>query len=392
MKEDSTMSLSRRRFVQTVSAGAAGLWVAGRGREAALFDLGFETLHAQTNSPIILASNENPLGPGRAVLDAVRAGFGELGRYQFATAAEVTELVAKKHGVKPENVLLGSGSTQILRTTTHVFCSRTAPLIAPIPAYEECAGYAALMGYPVRTVKLTPPPELKMDVAAILDAAKGGGMVFACNPNNPVATAVDGKTSRDFIAALAKVSPNTTTLVDEAYFEYATMPGYETMIPLAVENPRVVVARTFSKAFGMAGLRIGYAIGHRDSIAKMRAWDADGALNVLGLSAARAALTQDPNILKNESKRNTEARAFTAKWFSDRGYTPTDSQTNFLFVDIKRPARGFREACAKQGILVGRDFPPYEKSHCRISISTMEDMQKAVKVFEAALAVPAVAA
>ena len=386
------MSLSRRRFVQTVSAGAAGLWVAGRGREAALFDLGFETLHAQTNSPIILASNENPLGPGRAVLDAVRAGFGELGRYQFATSAEVTELVAKKHGVKPENVLLGSGSTQILRTTTHVFCSRTAPLIAPIPAYEECAGYAALMGYPVRTVKLTPPPDLKMDVNAILEAAKGGGMVFACNPNNPVATAVDGKTSRDFIAALAKVSPNTTTLVDEAYFEYATMPGYETMIPLAVENPRVVVARTFSKAFGMAGLRIGYAIGHRDSIAKMRAWDGDGAINVLGLSAARAALTQDPNILKAESKRNTEARAFTAKWFSDRGYTPTDSQTNFLFVDIKRPARGFRDACAKQGILVGRDFPPYEKSHCRISISTMEDMQKAVKVFEAALAIPAAAA
>jgi histidinol-phosphate aminotransferase len=386
------MSLSRRRFVQTVGAGAAGFWVAGRGREAGLFDLGFDALHAQTSSPIILASNENPLGPGRAVLDAVRAGFGELGRYQFATAAEVTELVAKKHGVKPENVLLGSGSTQILRTTTHVFCSRTAPLIAPIPAYEECAGYAALMGYPVRTVKLTPPPELKMDVAAILDAAKGGGMVFACNPNNPVATAVDGKTSRDFIAALAKVSPNTTTLVDEAYFEYATMPGYETMIPLAVENPRVVVARTFSKAFGMAGLRIGYAIGHRDSIAKMRNWDADGAINVLGLSAARAALTQDPNILKTESKRNTEARAFTAKWFKDRGYTPTDSQTNFLFVDIKRPARGFREACAKQGILVGRDFPPYEKTHCRISISTMEDMQKAVKVFEAALAVPAQAA
>ena len=386
------MSLSRRRFVQTLSAGAAGYWVAGRGREAGLFDLGFDALHAQTSSPIILASNENPLGPGRAVLDAVRAGFGELGRYQFATAAEVTELVAKKHGVKPENVLLGSGSTQILRTTTHVFCSRTAPLIAPIPAYEECAGYAALMGYPVRTVKLTPPPELKMDVTAILDAAKGGGMVFACNPNNPVATAVDGKTSRDFIAALAKVSPNTTTLVDEAYFEYATMPGYETMIPLAVDNPRVVVARTFSKAFGMAGLRIGYAVGHRDSIAKMRNWDADGAINVLGLSAARAALTQDPNILKNESKRNTEARAFTVKWFKDHGYTPTDSQTNFLFVDIKRPARGFREACAKQGILVGRDFPPYEKTHCRISISTMEDMQKAVKVFEAALAVPAQAA
>jgi histidinol-phosphate aminotransferase len=389
MKEDFTMSLSRRRFVQTLSAGAAGAWIAGRGREAGLFDLGFEALQAQGTNPIILASNENPLGPGRAVLDAVRAGFGELGRYQFANVAEVTELIAKKHGVKPENVLVGSGSTQILRTTTHVFCSRTAPLIAPIPAYEECAGYAALMGYPVRTVKLTPPPELKMDVAALLDSAKGGGMVFFCNPNNPVATAVDAKTTRQFIADLGKSSPATTTLVDEAYFEYATMPGYETMIPLAIENPRVVVARTFSKAYGMAGLRIGYAIGHREAIAKMRAWDGDGAVNVLGLSAARAALTQDAGIIRNESRRNTEARAFTSKWFADRGYTPTDSQTNFLFVDLKRPARGFREFCAKQNILVGRDFPPYEKTHCRISISTMEDMQKAVKVFEQALAQPA---
>jgi histidinol-phosphate aminotransferase len=244
----------------------------------------------------------------------------------------------------------------------------------------------------VRTVKLTPPPELKMDVAALLDASKGGGMVFFCNPNNPVATAVDGKTTRDFISALAKSSPTTTTLVDEAYFEYATMPGYETMIPLAINDPRVVVARTFSKAYGMAGLRIGYAVGHRDAIAKLRAWDGDGAVNVLGLSAARAAVQQSEDIIKAESKRNTEARGFTAKWFADRGYTPTDSQTNFLFVDIKRPVRGFRELCAKQGILVGRDFPPYEKSHCRISISTLADMQRAVKVFEQALAQPAQAA
>ncbi|MEW6322006.1 MAG: histidinol-phosphate transaminase [Acidobacteriota bacterium] len=386
------MSLSRRRFVQTLSAGAAGVWVASRGREAAMFGgLDLETLYAQGQSPMILASNENPLGPGKAVLDAVRAGFGEVGRYQFATAEEVRELVARKHGVKPENVLLGSGSTQILRTTTHVFCSKSAHLAAPIPAYEECAGYAALMGYPIKTVKLK-EPSLTMDLDALLGAAKGAGMVFYCNPNNPVATAVNGKNSRDFFAAVLKDSPNTTILVDEAYFEYATMPGYETMIPLAVENPRIVVARTFSKAFGMAGLRIGYAVGHRDAIAKMSAWDGMGSINVLGLSAARAALQKTKAEMDAESRRNAEARAFTMKWFSDRGYTPTDSQTNFIFVDIKRPVRGFREACAKQGILVGRDFPPYQNSHCRISISTMEDMQRAVKVFEQALATPAAAA
>lgn len=386
------MSLSRRRFVQTLSAGGAGLWIAGRGREASIFGgPEFEALYAQSQSPIILASNENPLGPGKAVLDAVRAGFGETGRYQFATADEVMSLIAQKHGVKPENVLIGSGSTQILRTTTHVFCSKTAALVAPIPAYEECAGYAALMNYPVKTVKLR-EPSLTMDLDALLGAAKGAGMVFYCNPNNPVATGVDGKNTRDFIAAVTTSSPDTTILVDEAYFEYATMPGYETMIPLAVENPRVVVARTFSKCHGMAGLRVGYAIGHRDAIRKMAMWDGTGSVNVLGLNAARAALQKSKAEVAAESKRNTDARTFTSKWFADRGYTPTDSQTNFLFVDIKRPAKGFREFCAKQGILVGRDFPPYEKTHCRISISTMEDMQKAVKVFEQALAVPAAAA
>jgi histidinol-phosphate aminotransferase len=381
------MSLSRRRFVQTVGAGAAGLWVAGRGREAGLFDLS-ERAFAADNMPIILSSNENPLGTPKAVLDGVRAGFGGIGRYQFATTAEIVEMVAKANGVKPENVLLGSGSTQILRTTTHVFCSKTAPLVAPIPAYEECAGYAALMGYPVRTVSLTKPPELKMDLSAVLTAAKGGGMVFFCNPNNPVATAVDGKSARQFVADLGKSSPDTHVLMDEAYFEYATMPGYETMIPLAIENPRVVVARTFSKCYGMAGLRIGYAIGHKDTIKRLAEWDAMGSVNVLGLSAARAALSLDKSFLVNEKKRNNEAREFTQKWFRDHGYTPTDSQTNFMFVDIKRPAKAFRDFCAKENILVGRDFPPYEKSHCRISVGTLEEMQKAVKVFEKALAVP----
>jgi histidinol-phosphate aminotransferase len=189
-----------------------------------------------------------------------------------------------------------------------------------------------------------------------------------------------------------KQSPNTTVLVDEAYYEYATMPSYETMIPLAVENPRVVVARTFSKCFGMAGLRIGFAIAHRDTIAKMAAWDSMGNISLLGLEGARAALAVPDQWVKDEQKRNADARAFTQKWFADRGYTPTDSQTNFMFVDIKRPAREFRAACLKEGVLVGRDFPPYEKTHARISVGTMAEMQKAVKVFENALSRPAQAA
>jgi histidinol-phosphate aminotransferase len=387
-KEVSAMSLSRRSFVHTLGAGAAGLWVGARGREGSLFG---EALLAQGQTPsVILSSNENPLGCHRDVLASVRAAMTEAGRYPFADAFEVTELVAKKHNVKPENVLLGSGSTQILRTSTHVFTSKTAGLVAAIPAYEECADYARLLGHPITGVKLG--AGLKMDLDALQAASKGAGLVFYCNPNNPVATAIGASDTRTYLATLMKQSPDTTVLVDEAYYEYATMPGYETFIPAAVENPRIIVARTFSKCFGMAGLRIGYAVGHKDTIAKMANWDAIGSISVMGLQGAKAALAVPDQWVKDEQKRNAEARAFTQKWFSDRGYTPTDSQTNFMFVDIKRGSREFREACLKDGVLVARDFPPYEKSHVRISVGTMAEMQKAVQVFDKVLASPAKAA
>ncbi len=379
------MSFSRRSFVHTVGAGAAGLFIAGRGREGALF--GDETLLAQARRAILISSNENPLGCHPDVLAAVTGSMAEAGRYAFATADQVTALVAKRHNVKPENVLLGSGSTQILRTCTQVFTSKTSGLVAAIPAYEECASYATLIGHPVTGVKLN--AELKMDLDALQAASKGAGLVFYCNPNNPVGTAVSGADTKAYLATLLKQSPHTTVLVDEAYFEYATMPGYETMIPLAVENPRVVVARTFSKCFGMAGLRIGYAIAHKDTIAKLEAWESIDSISIMALQGAKAAMAVPASWVTAERQRNAEARAFTMKWFADRGFAPTDSQTNFMFIDIKRPSQGFREACAREGVLIGRDFPPYDKTHARISVGTMADMQRAVKVFEQVLATPA---
>jgi len=382
------MALSRRSFVHTVSAGAAGLWLTERGREGAWFG---ETAAAQGGAPpLILSSNENPLGCHPDVLAAVKACMTDAGRYPFGAAFELTALIAKAHGVTPENILLGTGSTQILRTATHVFTSKTAGLAATIPAYEECASYARLMGHPITGVPLT--SRLGMDLEAMQKAAKGAGMVFFCNPINPVGTATGGADTRAYLNAVLAQSPGTTVLVDEAYFEYVTMPGYETMIPLAVANPRVVVARTFSKCYGMAGLRIGYAVGHKDAIAKMSAWDNIDPLGIMAIAGAKAALAVPPSWVEAEKTRNAEARAFTMQWFRERGFTPTDSQTNFIFVDIKRPARDFRDACARAGVLVGRDFPPYEKTHARISIGTLAEMQRAVGVFASALGVPAKAA
>jgi histidinol-phosphate aminotransferase len=145
----------------------------------------------------------------------------------------------------------------------------------------------------------------------------------------------------------------------------------------------------------MAGLRQGYAIAHKDTIAKMRQWvgsSGTGSLNVFGMAAATAAIQQDASFTTNERNRNKAVRDFTTKWFADRGMKPTDSQANFMFVNIGRPAKDFREACLKQNVKVARDFPPFEKTHCRISFGTMDEMKKAVAVFEDVLKKKATAA
>jgi histidinol-phosphate aminotransferase len=383
------MSLTRRGFVQAVGIGSAtaltGAWIGARGRENAIWSAFEPALEAVAPGVICLSSNENPLGPGKAVMKAVRAAFGEGGRAPgrySSSAGDLVDAIAKKLGVKPENVVLGCGSTQILRTATHIFTAKDKALVGTIPTYEECAGYAEMMGHPVRAVALD--ADFTMDLGKIADAAKGAGMVFYCNPNNPTATYVGAKATRDFLTKVNRESPETTILVDEAYFEYVTDPDHDTHIGLAVDNPRVVVARTFSKAYGMAGLRMGYAVGHVDTIKKMRDWEAGsgtGSLNVLAMHAGIAAIEQNAAFITAERARNTAARDFTMKWFADRGMKPTASQANFMFVNIGGPVKAFRDACRAKGVLVARDFPPFEKTHCRLSFGTMDEMKKAVAVF-----------
>jgi histidinol-phosphate aminotransferase len=392
------MALSRRQFVQTagIGAGAAltsSVW--GRGRENSVWSAFEAELQAVEKGVICIASNENPVGPGKKVLDSLRGlleNGAKPGRYSNQTG-ELTEAICAHFKVKPENVLLSEGSTEILRAATQVFTSKTKALVGTIPTYEECAGYAELIGNPVRGVKLS--SEFKIDLDPFLAASKGAGLVFYCNPNNPTATYVGAKATRDFLSKLNTASPETTVLIDEAYFDYVTDPDHQTHVPLAVENPRIIVARTFSKAYGMAGLRQGYAIGHPETIKKMRQWvgsSGTGSLNVFGMAAATVAIAQDATFTTNERNRNKAVRDMVSKWFTERGMKPTDCQANFMFVNIGTPAKAFREACRAKGVMVARDFPPFEKTHARISLGTMEEMTKAVQVFGEVLAKKSTAA
>ncbi|HUF47592.1 MAG TPA: aminotransferase class I/II-fold pyridoxal phosphate-dependent enzyme [Vicinamibacterales bacterium] len=385
------MAISRRAFLTTAGIGGAvagGYYLSGGRLLGPWTRDPSQTMAAVANGArLLLHNNENPLGPGARAIEAMQAVLTDTtwpaARYGLPTG-ELTEALAGMYQCETQNILLGCGSTQILRSATHAFTSPTRPLLLSAASYEECPAMARVMGTTVEYVPIT--SAMFMDLEALAARAKGAGLVFVCNPNNPTATVLSRTAMDTFVEAVLAASPDTTILLDEAYHEYVTDPDYGTQYDIALKNPRVIVSRTFSKAYGMAGLRLGYAIGMPETLRAMRSVQFGMGANVLALKAAVAALGE-PERITAEAARNTAVRQYTMDWFSQHGFEPTDSQCNFIFVNIGRPATEFREGCATHGVMVGRDFPPFEKTHTRVSIGTMEEMQKATAVFADVLGV-----
>jgi histidinol-phosphate aminotransferase len=376
------VSLTRRRFMHSLGAGAAGSLfapaLAGRGLEA----LAAGDRRTLAASAIRLNSNENPDGPGQAALDGIAHQLSEASRYPFGIVDSLNAATAAALGVTPDSVLLTCGSTDILRCTVHAFTSPTAGLVTASPSFESPVFEAAVVGAPVHAVPVT--ADLHLDLPAMLAASRGAGLIYLCNPNNPTATVHGADAVQDFIAAVLKDSPQTTILVDEAYHEYVDDPHYATMIPLAMANPRVVVARTFSKVYGLAGLRVGYAVAQPATLAAMQRHTLQAGVNQLGAAAALASLG-DRDHIRRESARNRDAREFTRSALATAGYPVGVSDANFIMVDVRRDTKQFAEACHARGVLVGRPFPPLT-TYSRISIGTAAEMRTAADVFRRVLA------
>ncbi len=392
------MTLSRRNFLTTAAASSAGIamypMMSARGREALMAQgVGQQPVNpmaqrradrALSSAPgmIRIDSNENPNGPGARAFEAMRANFDIANRYPVTLEDDLTTEIARYLGVKPENIMLGCGSGEVLRSAVQAFTSPTRALVSPMPSFELAADYARFIGSPVKSPRVD--AKLHLDLDAMADAAKGAGLVYLCNPNNPTAT-VHGKASiADYIEKVGKSSPQTIVLVDEAYHEYVEDPNYSTAIPLAIDNPRMFVARTFSKVFGMAGMRVGYAVGRPETIARMKGWMLGSNISQLSLAAAKVTVGDVARIAE-EKKKNHDAKVFTAKAFTGMGYEVVPSDANFMMVDIKRDVKVFKAECIKRGVAVGRQFPPLN-THLRVSVGTMAEMQKAVEVFRTTLA------
>ncbi|MFL6280286.1 MAG: pyridoxal phosphate-dependent aminotransferase [Vicinamibacterales bacterium] len=383
------MSVSRRGFLRGRILPFSGTVIAARGMEADLADAAQDRTPRSLVPPgvaeIKISSNENPLGPGKAVLDAILGKFPEAGRYPFNSTPNESALIsaiASKFKVKPQNIVLGGGSQELLKNAVRAFTTPEHGLVTAAPSFENCPGVAKKLGHPVNEIKVD--SMFRLDIDPMIDASKGAGLVFVNNPNNPTATVHGARTIQEFVTRVRQSSPDTVILIDEAYHDYVTDPSYESAIPLARETPNVFVTRTFSKAYGMAGMRVGYAIGRAETLKPLEKLKMPYNISVFGIAAAIAALS-DPKHIDAERDRNTKVRAFTIRALDELGCKAADSQGNFLFADVGRPAKQFREACAKQGVVVGRDFPPFEKTHVRISIGTMDEMQKAVAVFRTVL-------
>ena len=395
------MHLSRRSFVKTASVGGVAALttplIAARGSEALRESLLSPYTSSLSGGPaaderlawriaapdaIRLDSNENPNGPGAAALDAIRAMFREAPRYPDVPITELQQAIARSLKVAPENVVTGCGSGEILRMAVYAFTSPERALVTASPSFEDPVWHAQMTRAPVRASPVD--KELRLDLTKMADDAGGAGLVFFCNPNNPTATVYGASAVRDFVARVHARAPECVVMVDEAYHEYVDDPSYATAVPLALENPRVIVVRTFSKVFGMAGLRVGYAIGRPETLREMQRHRLPNNVNVLAAAAAMTTLPDQAHI-EQERRLNRAAREFTRSAFDAMGYKSTPSNTNFIMVPIGRDSRAFKEACAKHGVLVGRPFPPLT-THARISIGTMDEMKRAVDVFRQVLA------
>ena len=380
------MAVSRRAFVRSVGVGSATV-LAGvfgaRGTEAWTGSAG-QSPAPGTTSLIRLDSNENPEGPGSRTLDAVRGAFPESSLYPHRAGTDLPAAIAKSLQVPRANVLASCGSGEILRIAVQAFVTPARPLVTALPTFETCTSTAKFLKLPMHEVPVD--ARLALDLPAMeAKASEGAGLVFLCNPNNPTGPVHGSKPIADFISRVRKASPGTIILVDEAYHEYVDAPGYASAIPLALEYPEVIVSRTFSKVYGLAGLRIGYAVGRQETLQKMAGWRLGNGMNMLGIRAAIAALDDQSWVTKGRAA-NRAGRDYLRRTFEGWGFKVAESHGNFVFADIRRSAEDFAKQCRALGVSVGRPFPPLT-TWTRVSMGTEDELRQATDVFRKVLGV-----
>ncbi len=365
--------LARRGFTRRGILRAAALIGAGSalpfGSERALAQL--SDAGPLPDDAVEINANEFPEGPSQRALDALVEVARRGNRYQYPETKALVETAAKLEVLEPENFAVYPGSSLALHHAVIAFASPASALVTVEPGYEAAARAAEFIGARVERVPLR--ADGAHDVPAMLAAggAQPAGLFYVCNPNNPTGTV----TPRAEIERLIAAKPDgSVVLLDEAYVHFCDEPPG---VDLVRAGKDVIVLRTFSKIYGMAGLRAGFAIARPDLLARMAGY-ATGAMPVTAMAAAHAML-REPELVPERKRRNAAARAGLMRFFDEHGFAYTRSVSNKLMVDARRPTRQVVDALAKRKVYVGRPWPVWP-THVRVSLGSPEDMSR----FEAA--------
>jgi histidinol-phosphate aminotransferase len=337
---------------------------AGRPVEEVARDLGLDP-----HDIIKLASNESPLPPFPAVVEALAGAAAGVNRYPDDGWYELARTLSGYLGVVPDQLMFGGGSSELLRVIALAMGGPGTSAVYAWPSFIIYRLASILAGSEAIEVPLR---DQVHDPAALLEALRSDtSVVYLCNPNNPTGTYLPAKEVEDFIAA---VPSRVLVVVDEAYFEYVTAADYSTALPLALERPNVVVTRTFSKIYGLAGLRIGYALGQAATLAELRRAQAPFTVNALAQLAARVALRY-PEEVETRVRLNAEERTRLEKELGIRGVEYVPSQANFIY--LHHGPEAFDEFLA-EGVIVRAMGAGY----IRVTVGTPEENDRFLETLD----------
>jgi len=318
---------------------------------------------------ILLYSNENAYGPSAKVRNAITSAAQNANRYPRMRYNSLTEKIADIHNVSPDRVLLGCGSTEILRVAACAFLGRGKQLIHASPTFEAIEHYAASVDSEVIAAPLT--SAFAHDLDAMLGRVGAStAIVYICNPNNPTASITPRKDLETFIS---KLPVSTLVILDEAYHHYAGASGmYGSFLDHPFDDQRLIVLRTFSKVYGLAGLRLGYAVASPKVIQQMRRFATQDNVNAIATESAFVAL-DDADGINDFIQRNTNDRQEFFNQAMARVVKPIDSHANFVMMNTLHAAEDVIQHFRKNNILIGRHFPPMD-TYIRVSLGRPEEM------------------
>jgi histidinol-phosphate aminotransferase len=368
-------AFSRRKFVGglALAAGWAGLRPASTAMAQRMpMAAGGEAVTAR------ICFNENPYGPPESVRNAMLGAMHLANQYDQPDGSNVLSIIASHHGVSPQNILLGAGSGEILNVVDATFLEDGKKVVGALPTFASVYEYARGMKSDSIQIPLRADhgEDIAATIKAVNDNAKTVGLVYVCNPNNPTGKIV---TKNEIKQLLDGIPPTTPVLIDEAYHHFVENSEYATSIPYVTEGRPVIIARTFSKIVGLAGMRLGYAVASPQFIQRMTA-HTTGTINTLVKYGGAAGIKDEAGQAKVKGMI-LETRKKTTGALTAMGYDVIPSDANFFMVHIKREISPVIAEFRQRGVQVGRPFPPMTQ-YMRVSVGTDEEMAKFTSAFK----------